>query len=75
MLRCPHLFSLAYTLFNVLAITCAPSTTKPFAVSLTYSNPHTLSLTRSNQLHEIDCDTEDTFETPMTLCKISSLSP
>ena len=39
--------SLAYTLFNVLVITYVPSTTQPFAVSLTYSNLHTLSLTRT----------------------------
>ena len=47
MLRCLHLPSLAYTLFNVLVITYVLSTTQPFAVSMTYSNLHTLSLTRT----------------------------
>ena len=47
MLRCLRLFSLAYTLFNVLVITYAPSTTQPFAFSLTYSKLHTLSLIKT----------------------------
>ena len=68
MLRCLHLLSLAYTQFNVLVITYGPSTIQPFAVSLTYSTLHTISLTRTYQHFNVSFSLDTSLQFSNNIC-------